>query len=93
MKPDSELKRKPMDLPMARVPQGKVHVIVERCKECGYCIEYCPTKVLVYTSKINTKGYHYPIVDDGKESACVNCRYCDLICPELAIFTTPVEVE
>lgn len=91
MESDSDLKRQPMDLPMARVPQGQVHVIIERCKECGYCLEYCPTKVLVYTPKINTKGYHYPIVAEGKETACVHCRYCDLICPELAIYTTLVE--
>ena len=91
MKSDDDLKREPMDMPMARVPQGDVHVIIERCKECGFCLEYCPTKVLVYTPEINSKGYHYPIVAEGKESACVHCRYCDLICPELAIFTTLVE--
>jgi formate hydrogenlyase subunit 6/NADH:ubiquinone oxidoreductase subunit I len=27
-------------------------------------------------------------VAEGKESDCVHCRFCDLICPELAIFTT-----
>lgn len=93
MKSGDDLKRQPMDMPLARVPQGDVHVIVERCKECGYCIEYCPTKVLVYTKDINAKGYHYPIVAEGKESACVHCRYCDLICPELAIYTTAVDEE
>jgi 2-oxoglutarate ferredoxin oxidoreductase subunit delta len=77
-----------MDLPLAQVPLGRVHVIAERCKECGFCIRYCPTEVLEYTDDINAKGYHYPVVADGKESACVNCRFCDLICPELAIYTT-----
>ena len=77
-----------MDMPLARVPVGDVHVIAERCKECGYCIEYCPTQVLVYTKEMNTKGYHYPIVAEGKETSCVHCKYCDLICPELAIYTT-----
>lgn len=82
--------RKPMDLPLAQVPVGRVHVISERCKECGFCINYCPTQVLVYTDDTNAKGYHYPMVAEGKETSCVNCRFCDLICPELAIYTTEV---
>lgn len=82
-----------MDLPLAQVPVGEVHVIAERCKECGFCISYCPTEVLAYTDDTNAKGYHYPIVAEGKETACVNCRFCDLICPELAIYTTDVADE
>ncbi len=77
-----------MDLPLAQVPVGRVHVIAERCKECSFCINYCPTQVLVYSEEINEKGYHYPIVAEGKEKSCVNCKFCDLICPELAIYTT-----
>jgi len=77
-----------MDLDRAQVPEGRVHVIVERCKECNFCITYCPTKVLVYSEDTNARGYRYPKVAVGKESACVLCRFCDMICPELAIFTT-----
>jgi 2-oxoglutarate ferredoxin oxidoreductase subunit delta len=85
--------RQPMDLPLAQLPQGRVHVIAERCKECNFCVTYCPTEVLVYSEDINSKGYHYPVVAEGKESACVHCRFCDLICPELAIFTTEIADE
>lgn len=85
--------RQPMDLPLAQVPRGLVHVIVERCKECSFCITYCPTDVLIYSDDINAKGYHYPIVAEGKDSSCVHCRFCDLICPELAIYTTEVAEE
>jgi 2-oxoglutarate ferredoxin oxidoreductase subunit delta len=90
MLPESEANagRQPMDLSSARVPVGRVHVIVERCKQCNFCINYCPTKVLEYSPEINAKGYHFPVVAAGKEMACVHCRFCDLICPELAIFTT-----
>lgn len=83
-------RRQPMDLPLAQVPQGRVHVIAERCKECNFCITYCPTEVLIYSHDTNAKGYHYPIVAEGKEASCVHCRFCDLICPELAIYTTEV---
>ena len=80
--------REPMDLERAQVPEGRVHVISERCKQCDFCITYCPTDVLAYSEEINAKGYHFPIVAEGKESACIRCKFCDLICPELAIFTT-----
>ena len=82
-----------MDLPLAQVPVGRVHVIEERCKECSFCINYCPTQVLVYSEAINEKGYHFPMVAEGKEQSCVNCKFCDLICPELAIYTTEVADE
>ncbi len=80
--------RAPMDLARAQVPEGRVHVIVERCKQCDFCISYCPTEVLAYSDETNAKGYHFPIVAAGKESACIRCQFCDLICPELAIYTT-----
>ena len=89
----ANLKRQPMDLTLAQVPEGRVHVIAERCKQCDFCITYCPTDVLIYSDDTNAKGYHYPMVAEGKESACVHCRFCDLICPELAIYTTDVADE
>ena len=74
-KPVANARRQPMDLDRAQVPRGLVHVIEERCKQCDFCINYCPTDVLVYSADTNAKGYHYPIVADGKESACVHCRF------------------
>jgi formate hydrogenlyase subunit 6/NADH:ubiquinone oxidoreductase subunit I len=90
---DANAAREPMDLSSAQVPMGRVHVISERCKQCNFCINYCPTKVLEYSEEINAKGYHFPIVSKGKETECVHCRFCDLICPELAIFTTEISEE
>ncbi len=80
--------RRPMDMSRAHVPRGEVHVIAERCKECDYCIAYCPAQVLVYSGDTNDRGYHYPEVAADKAAACVLCKFCDLICPELAIYTT-----
>jgi len=85
--------RQPMDLSSAQVPVGRVHIIAERCKQCNFCINYCPTKVLEYSEDTNAKGYHFPLVSKGKETSCVHCRFCDLICPELAIFTTEMSDE
>lgn len=30
----------------------------ERCKGCGLCINACPKKVLSFSKKFNSKGYH-----------------------------------
>jgi ferredoxin len=88
MKRADAARRRPMDLDQASRPRGRVHINTERCKECSYCIAYCPVEMLVYSQDINSRGYHYPIIAEGKESACVLCDFCDLICPELAIHTT-----
>jgi 2-oxoglutarate ferredoxin oxidoreductase subunit delta len=92
-KATANAERQPMDLSLAQVPEGRVHVIAERCKQCNFCIDYCPTDVLAYSEDTNAKGYHFPIVAAGKEKACIHCRFCDLICPELAIYTTEVTAE
>jgi 2-oxoglutarate ferredoxin oxidoreductase subunit delta len=73
-----------------RVFKGTVYVIKSRCKGCGFCIEYCPKQILVASEEFNEKGYHYPEVID--ESGCVNCKVCEDICPDFAIFSvTKVE--
>jgi ferredoxin len=79
-----------MDLDQAHIPLGQVHVIPERCKECGFCVGFCPEKVLDFSEQINAKGYHYPIIARGQGEACVHCGFCNLICPELAIYTVEV---
>ncbi|GMV99659.1 MAG: hypothetical protein AMXMBFR84_07980 [Candidatus Hydrogenedentota bacterium] len=79
--------RAPKDTSSAHVPHGHVFIIPNRCKGCKFCVEFCPTHVLDYSAEINAKGYHYPVIAEGKELACVHCNFCDLVCPEMAIFT------
>lgn len=79
--------REPLDIATAHVPRGQVYIIPERCKGCDFCITFCPVKVLDFSTDINAKGYHFPIVVPGKEDACTNCGFCDLVCPEMAIYT------
>jgi polyferredoxin/NAD-dependent dihydropyrimidine dehydrogenase PreA subunit len=76
----------PIDKPTTQTPIGRVFVIPERCKECKYCWEYCPEKVLEASEGVNSQGYHYPQVKQGKESACINCGICEWICPDFAIY-------
>lgn len=79
--------RTPLDLATISKPQGQVYIIVERCKGCELCIEFCPQEVLQASTDLNAKGYHYPEIAPGKETACVHCDFCTLVCPEFAIFT------
>ena len=82
--------REPLDKDKIILPRGRVFVIPERCKECDFCIEFCPRDVLEKSSEINEKGYHHPRIKEGNEGLCVNCHFCRLICPEFAIFTEEV---
>ena len=65
--------------------EGKLIIIDDRCKGCGFCVEFCPKNVLYISEKFNVKGYHPPEMDPSKE--CVMCGLCELICPEFAIFS------
>lgn len=83
--------RKPLDIDQVKVPRGEVRIIVDRCKGCGFCVEYCPKEVLVISEEFNAKGYHPPKV--VKQGECVNCNLCEMICPDFAIFSVPVTEE
>ena len=81
--------RRPLDIDQIKVPHGEVRILVERCKGCGFCVEYCPKDVLVMSGGFNRKGYHFPQVERGEE--CVNCNLCEMICPDFAIFSVATE--
>ncbi|MGC9148307.1 MAG: 4Fe-4S dicluster domain-containing protein [Sulfolobales archaeon] len=64
----------------------RVHVISDRCKECGLCIIVCPRKVLILGETRNGKGFRYPIIKNMYE--CIFCKLCEYICPELALYVS-----
>src|SRR5438105_10548032 len=64
--------------------KGAVKIVVERCKACGFCVEFCPTKVLALSSAFNSKGYHPPHVVAAEK--CSGCDLCGMYCPDFAIF-------
>lgn len=77
--------RAPLDADDIQVTRGIVYIIEDRCKGCGYCIEFCPKRILEFSRSFNKKGYHPPVVSDKEQ--CVNCHFCEIICPEFAIYS------
>ncbi|MEN8172578.1 MAG: ferredoxin family protein [Chloroflexota bacterium] len=76
--------RQPLDRDQIQITHGIVHVIEERCKGCGFCVEFCPRNCLYISERINSKGYHPPEVINDLN--CVNCGLCALLCPDFAIY-------
>lgn len=65
--------------------RGEVTVFPNWCKGCGLCVEFCPQDVLEQA-------------EDGRvivarPEACIACRWCELRCPDFAIFVTEIEPE
>ncbi|HLD36518.1 MAG TPA: 4Fe-4S binding protein [Planctomycetota bacterium] len=66
------------------VPKGKLAIIKERCKGCGFCIEFCPKRVLEFSSESNAKGYRIP--QPVRADKCILCGFCSMYCPDFAIY-------
>jgi 2-oxoglutarate ferredoxin oxidoreductase subunit delta len=82
--------RVPLNRGQLRSFKGEIHVLKERCKECSFCVEFCPKDVLEMGKTFNKKGYMYTKVVSGKENECTACKMCENICPEFAIFVKEV---
>jgi len=78
-------------LPEIVRPTCEIHILSGRCKGCGFCIEFCPRKVLEVSGEFNEKGFFPPVAKSPEQ--CVNCRLCELICPDMAIYIVGEEPE
>ena len=61
-----------------------LEIDAEKCKGCGFCVEFCPKSVLEMSDDFNAKGYHPPKIVDI--DACTYCDMCEMVCPEFAIW-------
>lgn len=59
------------------------------CCGCKVCADICPKDAISF--KNDKEGFWYPKIDMGK---CVDCRKCELICPQLKniVCRKPLEV-
>ncbi len=62
--------------------KGKLCLIRERCKGCGFCIEFCPVDALEVSDKTTEKGYYPPKLT----GECILCGRCEKRCPDFAIY-------
>jgi len=76
--------RQPLDRDRILITHGIVHIVDDRCKGCGFCIEFCPQDILTISKRTNAKGYHPPEIIPGTQ--CINCGLCTLLCPDFAIY-------
>ncbi len=65
--------------------RGQVTLFPNWCKGCGLCVEFCPMNVLEQD-------------EDGRvivarPEQCTACRWCELHCPDFAIFVSEIDAE
>jgi 2-oxoglutarate ferredoxin oxidoreductase subunit delta len=78
-------KEKEKARPKRRLPRGRVTVFPNWCKGCGLCVEFCPADVLEQGPDGRVTVAH--------PEKCTACRWCELHCPDFAIFVADVEPE
>lgn len=68
----------------AKKVRGVIYLNLNRCKGCGFCIAFCPPKVLEFSDEFNAHGYHAPRL--ANPEGCTGCDLCGLYCPDFAIY-------
>ena len=86
-----KLWRKPFDQEEKATRPSRVILNKNRCKGCGYCVEFCPIGALVMGQETNKKGYLLPEVVNN--SKCLGCGLCEAICPDFGIEVFPEGAE
>ena len=66
-----------------RARRGRVVTFPNWCKGCDLCVEFCPAHVLELGPD------EYVVV--AHPERCTACRWCELHCPDFAIFVTVLD--
>jgi 2-oxoglutarate ferredoxin oxidoreductase subunit delta len=85
------ISHQPLDNKRAQAANAEIHLLVDQCKGCGYCIRFCPKKILEESQEINAAGVRPPKVVD--ENLCIICTFCSAVCPDFAIFVTSKQLD
>jgi 2-oxoglutarate ferredoxin oxidoreductase subunit delta len=59
-------------------PKPRVKINTDWCKGCGLCVAVCPKQIL----RLGGFDQKAEVTD---ESLCINCKMCELHCPDFAI--------
>jgi len=68
----------------------EIHIHLEYCKGCGYCIALCPKKILDKSHEMTKKGFYPPFVKELER--CTACMICENICPDFAIYIEEMKI-
>jgi 2-oxoglutarate ferredoxin oxidoreductase subunit delta len=63
--------------------KGMIVIDRELCKGCTYCVDVCPSGVIVIEKSFNRKGFF--TASPGNAEKCNGCSMCAQVCPEVAI--------
>jgi 2-oxoglutarate ferredoxin oxidoreductase subunit delta len=61
----------------------KVEININKCKGCAICITACPKDILQISETINKMGYN--VAECIDDDACILCKSCAIVCPDMAI--------
>ena len=61
-----------------------IHILRDRCKGCGVCVEVCQTQVLAMSEEENAHGFNYPLAVAPEK--CLLCGMCEMFCPDFVIW-------
>ena len=75
---------------MAKI-KGEIIIDVEKCKGCHVCVPACSLKCVGVSTKVNSKGYNYAILENT--DTCTGCANCAIVCPDAVITVYRTKVE
>ena len=61
----------------------KLIIRKDRCKGCGYCVQFCPKDVLKMSEQLNSRGIHCVEIADMEK--CSSCGICAMMCPDVCM--------
>ncbi|MCR4400072.1 MAG: 4Fe-4S binding protein [Syntrophomonadaceae bacterium] len=61
----------------------QVKFLEQYCKGCGFCVAFCPRKIIALAAHTNDQGYNPATVTDA--ARCNGCGICALMCPHVVI--------
>ncbi len=63
---------------------ARIDINLNRCNGCGICVNSCAVDVIRLNKESKKVTAKYP-------EECMLCGYCELDCPEEAIYLSPVK--
>jgi len=63
---------------------ARIDIDLDRCNGCGICVNSCAVDVIRLDEKGEKAIIKYP-------EDCMLCGFCELDCPEKAIYISPVK--